>query len=277
MQSSIICIFHTDVICDDSNNFAKVIKFPHPTKIDEQVQYLIANDTFFELQMLNGNLSSSWFIDNNIHKDGSLYMATPIDPLFMILPLLELHRKKSAEHAGYFCTLDQILSQTITDINQISSFMKIKHLNLSFICDIKDIGDQQLFRLNDTKVLKWLRCKVENTRTKLSAMAIVSRAQAKNFIRPDKRIIVNNETDEILNGALAFISEYITKPWKDVLYTSYGLLTNNKSDSCTPVEDSIDRKRKHETDMYSDLESTPKKQKVIDKKKLCKAEKKCKG
>jgi len=220
-------IVHEQVISNNSNEFTKIVNLPHPSRSEEHIQYLISMNNIFELQVLNGNLNASWFIDDRIQKDGSLYMASPIDPLFLLLPLLEKHRKKSNDHAGYFCTIDQILTQTDGDINEIALLLYFKHLNLSLICDKKDIGDQELFRLDDTKVLKWLRCKVENTRTKLSSMAIVSRAQASNFVRPDRQMIVDNETDEILNGALAFISEYITKTWKDILYASYGLLLNN--------------------------------------------------
>jgi ribonuclease H2 subunit B len=137
METSMLFIVNANILSNNSDKFIKIVKLPHPTRVEEYVQYLISDDTLFELQVLNGNLNSSWFIDDVIHKDGSLYVATPIDPLFLLLPLLVQHRKKSADYRGYFCTLEQILSQTECDIDQTSLLMKLKNLNPSLICDKK--------------------------------------------------------------------------------------------------------------------------------------------
>ena len=52
-------------------------------------QVLLCNDSAFELSQLQRNLGA-WFINDTVVGGGGiLYMATPVDPIFLVLPLLE--------------------------------------------------------------------------------------------------------------------------------------------------------------------------------------------
>ena len=42
---------------------------------------------------------SSWFCGDAVIGDGSLYLATPVDPLFLALPILEASRQQVRMHA----------------------------------------------------------------------------------------------------------------------------------------------------------------------------------
>ena len=49
-------------------------------------------------------ISRSWFIGDSVTSDGCLFLYTPMDPLFLVLPLLEENKKQ-------FSTLGQILRE----------------------------------------------------------------------------------------------------------------------------------------------------------------------
>jgi hypothetical protein len=64
-----------------------------------------------EFLLLHGHLQEvnwykeryrSWFIDDSVQGDGSLYLCTPVDPLFLALPLLEASRQQVSCSVLYF-------------------------------------------------------------------------------------------------------------------------------------------------------------------------------
>ncbi|KAH9275128.1 hypothetical protein BASA83_002352 [Batrachochytrium salamandrivorans] len=61
------------------------------------------------IQQIEGPFKS-WAIDNYIIADGSLYVATPYDPLFLLAPILDTHRQKTDESAGRFMQWSDLTS-----------------------------------------------------------------------------------------------------------------------------------------------------------------------
>ncbi|CAJ0908764.1 2282_t:CDS:2, partial [Entrophospora sp. SA101] len=62
-----------------------------------------------EVQCIGCEDQKSWFIDNNIvQKDGRLFIFTSIDPLFILLPILDNCRRKNIEFQGLFLSPDAI-------------------------------------------------------------------------------------------------------------------------------------------------------------------------
>ena len=159
---------------------------------------------------------SSWIMNHEIQQDGSFYLCTKIDPLFLALPLLERGRKKvnkrnrkdtngyprtqasflsrqmqslppshfcvdficesvipssfpssnqTADHEGYFLQLDQLLpkSEFPTALIRSGNMLGSKH-SIGTLCDVRDGWNEQVVRLNDAKVISWLRSKVERMR-----------------------------------------------------------------------------------------------------------------
>ncbi|KAG8064774.1 hypothetical protein GUJ93_ZPchr0004g38742 [Zizania palustris] len=64
----------------------------------------------------------SWFLGDYVCEDGSLYYCTLVDPIFILLPILKLH----------------------------------------ICCFPAEVADVKFFRLDNSKVLSWLCCKVHN-------------------------------------------------------------------------------------------------------------------
>jgi len=56
-------------------------------------RYLHTNSHIWELQRVY-QPPSSWIMGHDIQEDGSFYLATIIDPLFLVLPLLDKGRNK---------------------------------------------------------------------------------------------------------------------------------------------------------------------------------------
>lgn len=75
-----------------SSKDVKIIKLSHPRRKIE-VPYIIQDNQICEINRAIER-PSSWFVDDTVDDDGSLYIATPIDPLFILLQLLEKHRKQ---------------------------------------------------------------------------------------------------------------------------------------------------------------------------------------
>jgi ribonuclease H2 subunit B len=123
--------------------------------------YLVAPDG--RLQELHWFKQSyaAWFIGDFVCSDGSLYIASPVDPIYMILPILEQVRMKKGDDMGKFRALDEIM--------YVDGFPGYVHLLpvlascLELICELREVGQDKYYRLDDSKVLAWLCCKVKCT------------------------------------------------------------------------------------------------------------------
>jgi hypothetical protein len=124
---------------------------------------------------------SSWIIQHGVQEDGSLYMATRIDPLFLALPLLERGRGRTAESEGRFMQLDQLLPKAdfpaallggnangaaaaTTDSGSPAAVSvvggRVGRASVYDVCDKRDGWNEPVVRLSDAKVVAWLRRKV---------------------------------------------------------------------------------------------------------------------
>jgi hypothetical protein len=72
-----------------------------------------------------------------------MYFATPVDVLFLLLPLLE--------RAGtMYCELEHILVSG--DCPAAVQLAPLVHTQLQHLCDVKTSGEQSYYKLNETKV-----------------------------------------------------------------------------------------------------------------------------
>ncbi|RUP49011.1 hypothetical protein BC936DRAFT_143478 [Jimgerdemannia flammicorona] len=99
---------------------------------------------------------------------------TPIDPLFIAIPMLELARKKSSESPGVFLTLDHLFDNP--DNPSVARLATLRGLDASLAhvwkvphipADLIELASRPteiaqgmcVYRLNDEKVVTWLRLK----------------------------------------------------------------------------------------------------------------------
>jgi hypothetical protein len=128
------------------------VVLPHPKY--GPIEFVRCGIDLYELQTVQPRKFGSWFIDQRVSSDPSLFLATKYDQKFIILPFLEKHGQK-------FSPLDQIVVMVdgcdCLPLNQVSMW------HLDDICDVNDkFGDDMiLYRLNQDKTLDWLRKKVQ--------------------------------------------------------------------------------------------------------------------
>ncbi|KAG5031050.1 hypothetical protein JHK82_014665 [Glycine max] len=95
----------------DGNGLGQMISLRHPKSGNlkrNATQYLFVNGMLQELQWFK-NLYGSWFLGDYITEDGRMYLSTPIDPVFIMLPIFEEARMKKGDDLGRFRQLDEIL------------------------------------------------------------------------------------------------------------------------------------------------------------------------
>ncbi|OMP03527.1 Ribonuclease H2, subunit B [Corchorus olitorius] len=71
-----------------------------------KTSYLLCNGSLQELHWFKQSYGS-WFLGDYVSEDGSLYTATPIDPVFIMLPIFEEARMKVCQLKQTLPALDQ--------------------------------------------------------------------------------------------------------------------------------------------------------------------------
>jgi hypothetical protein len=134
-------------------------------------------------------------------SDGSLYLATPIDPLFLALPILAAARKKSASHPGYFLSCAALF----TDAQRCPPhlFTGAGH-SLTAVCDEKEGWESKVYRLSDERVLEWLKGKVEALQVSLAALPRASPLSASSILVSSLSLVSEYVTSDVLLPLLSF-------------------------------------------------------------------------
>ncbi|XP_052309986.1 uncharacterized protein LOC18100813 [Populus trichocarpa] len=152
--------------------------------------------------ILTGILTCFVFVSLSLHlfflqTDGSLYTATPVDHVFILLPIFEEARMKKRDDLGKFRQLDEIIF--INDYPGYQHLMSIAENCIGVVCEIKEIGSSNFFRLDDSKVLAWLYCKVFQLKKALCSLD-------KNYAAQDEKYT--------LAEAVSILKEYVKdEPW----------------------------------------------------------------
>lgn len=79
------------------NKPGELLTLRHP-KSENGTCFLFNNEMLQELQWFKQSYGS-WFLGDYISEDGSLYMATPVDPVFILLPIFDEARMKKGENS----------------------------------------------------------------------------------------------------------------------------------------------------------------------------------
>ncbi|CAN0836882.1 Ribonuclease H2 subunit B [Linum grandiflorum] len=112
---------------------------------------------------------TSWFLGDYVCEDGGLYFVTPMDPVFILLPIFEEARmKKGDDDLGKFRQLDEIMF--IDGYPGYQHLMSIAENCMQVVCEMKEIGSSKFFRLDDSKVLTWLYCKIRHLKLALPSL-----------------------------------------------------------------------------------------------------------
>jgi hypothetical protein len=106
-----------------------------------------------------------------VPADGGLHLATPIDVLLVLLPLLDRCRGE-----GTFCDAEQLLSLCGFDA-VVALLAPLVTPHLPCVCEVKEAGGQLYYRFSEPHALAWLRCKVDQAKTALKAHGAPTRVR----------------------------------------------------------------------------------------------------
>ncbi|KAK1318797.1 hypothetical protein QJS10_CPB04g01479 [Acorus calamus] len=206
---------------------SQIVSLRHP-KSGSPTCYIYTNDSLLELHWFK-QAYGSWFLGDYVCEDGSLYISTPVDPVFILLPIFEEARMKKGNDVGMFRQLDEIIF--------IDGFPGYQHLSniaegcMKLICDVKEIGTSKFFRLDDSKVLDWLCHKVNNLKQTLTTL---------------DRNYAAREEKETLIEIVSLLGEYLKdEPWLKLLCRHLDL----------NIEETM--KKSSNENIHRALESTP--------------------
>ncbi|KAK3025997.1 hypothetical protein RJ639_042154, partial [Escallonia herrerae] len=110
-----------------------LLSLRHP-KTGNATCYLFSNGIVQEIHWFKQSYRS-WFLGDYICEDGSLYAATPIDPVFILLPIYDEARLKKGNDPGKFRQLDEILF--IHGYPEYQQLSAIAENIMEVVCDLK--------------------------------------------------------------------------------------------------------------------------------------------
>lgn len=67
---------------------SEIVKLRHPASNKPTIFVFSSGNLTVQEVLIFDETKRSWFIDNNVKSDGKLYLSTPIDPIFLVLPYL---------------------------------------------------------------------------------------------------------------------------------------------------------------------------------------------
>ncbi|EPS60035.1 hypothetical protein M569_14769 [Genlisea aurea] len=152
--------------CPIGNSMGKFLSLKHP-RTGKAMHYLYNGEVLQELHSFKQAVGS-WFLGDYVCEDGRMFTATPVDPVFILLPIFEEARMKKGEDPGKFRQFEDIIF--VPGYPGYGSLSSLAAKSMEIVCDLKDVGSSKFFRLNDSKVLKWLCYKVNRLKLTLPTL-----------------------------------------------------------------------------------------------------------
>ncbi len=105
--------------------------------------------------------------DGYIVGSPELFIATPIDPLFLVIPsfLTQSSAKKTPQINSLFLSSEDLLDSLLAKSKHFEQIIAHRYIRrrmeqrMSCVCDLVEAGDEKMYRLNPDKLLKELRSK----------------------------------------------------------------------------------------------------------------------
>ncbi|KAH7261302.1 ribonuclease H2, subunit B [Fusarium redolens] len=153
---------------------ARIVTLPNP-RHGRPARYLVCPETgiyeFTKVATPN-TTPRSWLIEtssdsstDSVRKTGvsmcqDLFLATSIDPLFLVLPALTETQSKSSEGKRLFLSSDDYFdklpqgSSHLSEILRCDKTRKLIESRMAEVCDTVEAGDETMFRINENKLVR---------------------------------------------------------------------------------------------------------------------------
>ena len=160
---------------------------PHPR--NGPCVFLCHEGNIFELQRIELRQLGCMMMGQRISPGNLIYLATLIDPRFILLPFLETS-------AGRFCPLDQIIP-FVQGCDRIP-LSKAGLWKLNEVCDVNDkLGDDMiLYKYNEEKTVAWLKKKLMKTAQLLCRKRLSNSVKQNNGIADTFNISSRSKSSE---------------------------------------------------------------------------------
>jgi ribonuclease H2 subunit B len=273
-----------DASAHDSVFFA----LPHVRDSQRLVRFALCQRQVFELQACR-EAACSWLLDENVVRDGTLYVATAVDPLFLLVPRLVAVRQ-----AGVFVEASVVFESADTPAYRYLSEQFVAPTAWHSICDVKLAGPVLAVRLSDEKLAAWLDAKVIAIADALKADASLARFAPTRDAKAVATTFKATSTDaatsaatavDFVRNAVAYVSEYLTTAQADALAERFGVrvvaadmnpLSLAKRMAMAPgkaVDDILAHVRKENEKKQKEAAAAAKKQLTFGQKQLAKVDK----
>lgn len=182
----------------------RLCKLPHPQNGVPNM-FLFKGGKVFQLVRCEEQKYRSWFINNTVQKDGSIYFITPLDPLFLVLPYLV---KQGTD--GKFVPLDNILVDEDYPLGVQLLEKCLDRRSLLNLCECKGADDFLAYKADNQKILDWITLKIQKFSTHMKSSQLPVDARVKTFVRN-----VDKTDVECLKYAWMMVSDYLSSTWSD--------------------------------------------------------------
>ncbi|KAF9118847.1 Ribonuclease H2 subunit B, partial [Mortierella sp. 14UC] len=184
-------------------------------------RFVIQDGALYEMQMVDSEGLRSWFVGDTIQSDGALYLITPFDPLFMLIPILDTMRQRTSTSPGKFLLLDGIFGSSNDQYPSMRHLADLKnvHRYLEVVCEVRDAsGDMSMktYRLDDEKVMGWLKGKMDKLVGRFEGIPALVESIAYTESLPEAC-----RTEAITQSVLRLISANLSDSWATKLSANY--------------------------------------------------------
>ena len=169
---------HLVILPKDLSPEARIVSIENPRHAEDD-RYLVCPERgLYEFTRVAApkTIPRSWLLNSTeeeeegdkpkgfVTKAADLYIATPIDPIFLLLPALAPQPKSNSSEPAkkLFLAGDDYFERVTTASPDLSSLVRIESLRtrlekrMAGVCDIVDAGDDTMYRLNEEKLLEEL-------------------------------------------------------------------------------------------------------------------------
>ncbi|XP_077513694.1 ribonuclease H2 subunit B-like [Amblyomma americanum] len=219
------------------------VRLPHP-KTDASSLYIKADSgEYLELVKFKEKYGS-WIVNNFVEPDGSLCVATPMDPMFFALALL--HKSDAKFRPLDDFVEDNSFPHLIAVVRSCSS--RVQH-----IADVKELGEDRVYRYNESKCLEWLTKKVKIGAAALESANIQVAAACMSAALVRSKHDSQPTNEEYMLTAYSIIADYVPPALSLLLKSSLGLDTNPAAEE-KPKEPGSPPPKKQKTEPVEPLE-----------------------
>ena len=148
------------LVCGDVSRDESLtcVSLPHPRGL-EKVLFVRRGTKLLELQRKSAEFGS-WFVDDAVHSDSGVVLATPYDARLTVLSLLT----GKPDVREKWQPLEQVVSDGAAVYGaELRCLLELDLGDLGALCDTNDrpgLEDLNLVKLNDERCVAWLQAKV---------------------------------------------------------------------------------------------------------------------